>query len=89
MLYTFFHKREAKDAAAIAAKPSVVFDYHLELDTDEQGDVMAILEAAWAAGLPKGSARAGCFEIQCDDGIWTSSNGKRLTPRNTTFTPWE
>lgn len=36
------------------------------------------LELARAQGLPKGSPRCGCFEIQCDLGVYRADDGKRL-----------
>jgi hypothetical protein len=52
------------------------------------------LEAAHAAGVPRGSNRSGIFEVQNDnDGIWTHRRGYRnLTKspaKNVVFTSWD
>jgi hypothetical protein len=48
-----------------------------------------ILAAGYAAGLPKGSARGGCFELQTDDGIWSSPTGGRMNPKTAIFKTWD
>lgn len=48
-----------------------------------------ILAAAYAAGMPKGSARAGCYEVHTDLGIWSSPTRSRLNPRTAVFRSWE
>ena len=37
-----------------------------------------ILGAAYALGMPKGSARGGCYEVQTDAGVWSSPARSRL-----------
>lgn len=51
----------------------------------------AALSAARSAGLPKGSPRTGCFEVQCDEGLWRCDDGKRLDRPTAQphFTTWE
>lgn len=39
--------------------------------------------------LPKGSARGGCFEIQTDEGIWSSPTNSRLNPSTAIFKTWD
>jgi hypothetical protein len=62
----------------------------LRLELPAETDLTEALEAARAAGMPKGSARSACFEIQTDAGIW--SHGRRfgrLTQGNATFITWD
>jgi hypothetical protein len=83
MLYDFFHKTESNTGT------HKVKTYRFDLDTD---DVEEALEMARELGLPKGSARCGCFEIQSDLGIWSHVNDKPLRwdrPDDITFTPWD
>ena len=51
----------------------------------------AIAIARKSGGLPKGSPRTGCFEVQNDAGIWRCEDGKRLDRANhaPVFTSWE
>lgn len=48
-----------------------------------------ILAAAYAQGMPKGSARAGCYEVQTDAGVWSSPTRGRLNPRTAIFKTWD
>lgn len=48
-----------------------------------------ILAAAYAAGMPKGSARAGCYEVQTDAGVWSSPTRSRLNPNTAVFKTWD
>ncbi len=53
------------------------------------------ISAARAAGMPKGSARTGCFEVQGPNGIWSHVRESRIdlsTPRraaNVVFKTWD
>ena len=54
------------------------------------------LEAALEGRIiPKGSHRSGCFQVQCDRGIWTSAADSRMdlsTPRKAAkvwFASWD
>lgn len=49
----------------------------------------AILEAGRAAGLPKGGAGSGVFEVQTDEGIWSTATARVLRPCNATFQTWD
>jgi hypothetical protein len=48
-----------------------------------------ILTAAYAARMPKGSARAGCYEVQTDAGVWSSPTRSRLNPNTAIFRSWD
>lgn len=85
MSATFFHRPESNRVDP-SERPSRVFEF--PIDCDPSRSISDILTDAWAMGLPKGSHRAGCFEIQTDDGIWQSSNGKRLNSKNASFHTW-
>ena len=65
-----------------------VFAVPYAFDVDGE-DVMGLLAQAYELGLPKGSSRCGCFEIQTDAGIWSSSTGGRLSKANASFSTWE
>lgn len=53
------------------------------------------LAAARAAGMPKGSYRTGCFEVQNDLGIWEHATASKIdlsTPRKAakvSFRTWD
>ena len=86
MLATFFHRPKSNkvDPRTLPCRP-----FDLDVDCDPDRGIEDILKEAWSLGLPKGSARCGCVEIQTDDGIWSSSTNTRLNKRNATFTTWE
>ncbi len=44
-----------------------------------------ILATAYAQGMPKWSARAGCYEVQTDAGVWSSPKRGRLNPSTAVF----
>lgn len=48
-----------------------------------------LLAAGYDAGIPKGSHRGGVFEIQTDEGIWSSPSNSRLLPGAAVFKTWE
>ncbi len=59
-------------------------------------DILAeVLAHCYNNGMPRGSARAGCYEVQCDFGIFSHKNGARIdltTARkrlNVVFKTWE
>ena len=50
------------------------------------------LQFAMESGMPKGSSRSACFEVQTDTGIHQRKDGKgwgRLTPANSEFVTWD
>jgi hypothetical protein len=58
-------------------------------------DIKDALAMARANGMPKGSQRSGCFEVQNDNGIWQREGAGRMdfsTPRKAAkvrFTSWD
>lgn len=48
-----------------------------------------LLAAGYAVGVPRGSHRGGVFEIQTDEGIWSSPTDSRLDPKTAVFKTWE
>lgn len=83
---TFFHRPESNrvDPRTLPCRP-----FDLDVDCDPSRSILDILNDAWALGLPKGSARCGCIEIQTDAGIWSSTTGSRLNSRNAVFHTWD
>jgi hypothetical protein len=81
MRWDFFHKTES-------AKPvTKVFTYHIT--TTDPAEALA---QAKTLGLPKGSHRRGCFEIQGDAGIWQHQDEKRIDfaqPQKIVFISWD
>jgi len=72
-VWQFFFRRESnrhhpKD------RPAVCVQLNLPADTS----LADALAAAYAAGMPRGSHRAGCFEVQCPTGIYQHVEGNRL-----------
>ncbi len=59
-----------------AERPTVLFQVVVPADAS----LANILRIGYGAGVPKGSARGGCIELQTDDGVWTSLTGGRSTP---------
>ena len=50
------------------------------------------LAAARAAGMPQGTSRSGCFEVQTDSGIHQRVDGRgwgRITESNSEFLTWD
>lgn len=88
--YTFFWYRESNRVHP-QSQPAWAINVQLPAGTP----LADALAAAHAAGLPKGTHRSGCFEVQCDEGIWAQQDGNRIdlsTPRRaakTTFKTWE
>jgi hypothetical protein len=67
-------------------------------DLEEVGPIECLrlaLEFAWASGMPKGSHRSGCFQVQSAFGIWRQVEGNRFdcsTPRKAAkiqFKTWD
>ena len=90
MRWDFFHRPESnrRDPAENQCKVYI-------FDLPEDMELADALEHAYEAGMPRGSARAGCVEIQTDRGIYSHVNDKRIdvsTPRrakNVVFKTWE
>jgi hypothetical protein len=83
MRYDFFHKTESNTGRHRVK----CFTFNIATD-----DPATALNEARLLGLPKGSARCGCFEIQSDLGIWSHNQDKPLRfdrPTEFTFTSWE
>lgn len=83
MRYDFFHKTESN-----CGRHQVKI-FTMILPTRSAAEA---LQLAYANGLPKGSFRCGCFEIQSDEGIYSHKEDKRLDfnrPDKFTFTPWD
>jgi len=85
MNVTFFHRPESNrvDPRTLPCKP-----IDLEVPDDFE-EVEELLSYAYSLGVPKGSARCGCVEIQTDDGIWSSHHGGRIVPSKAVFKTWE
>lgn len=56
-------------------------------------DILRVaLTTAWKSGLSKGSFRSGCYQVQCDAGIFSHKNAKRIDLDKlhmVTFKTWE
>ena len=71
----------------------ITFDTTPNLDTIE--GLQAMLDATFAAGIPRSSARGGIFEIHTDLGIWQHVDSRRMDPTTPAkaakcvFTSWE
>ena len=96
--FDFFYRAER--GAASLTKAGLSFDayweakgaYQMALDLPEDIELGDAIEAAKAAGMPKGSMRSGCFEIQTPTGIWSHINERRIDvakPNKIVFQPWE
>lgn len=74
-----FNRRENKKF-----DPSKVYTHRIQVHglsrEDRVADLQTIIEAAWAAGVSKGSQRSGIFEVQTDDGIYSHINEKKIDP---------
>ena len=80
----FFHRTEKTHFSKLAPADAVY-----EFDAPADATLQQLLAIAYAARMPKGSARAGCFEVQTDAGVWSSPTGGRLNPRTATFKSWD
>lgn len=83
MKVDWFHKTESRHFDPNQAGTPYQFE------APEEATLEEILDLGYELGIPKGSARAGCFEIQTDKGIWQSHNGGRMDPARATFKSWE
>ncbi len=84
MAITFFHRTESNRVDP-RTQPAMPYDFDLPAELP----AVELLAAAYALGLPRGSSRCGCFEIQTDSGIWTSTTGGRINQRNSQFHTWD
>ena len=88
--WDFFHRTETNRGGFDRSKPCTPYLFNLPDGTT----LAAALEHAYANGLPRGSARAGCVEVQNADGIYRREDGGRIdvsTARRqekVLFTPW-
>jgi hypothetical protein len=94
MTYQFFYRSENSHRAwkEWRKRPA----YHLELSLRAGLSFEELIREARAAGMPSGSGRAGCFEIQADDGIWQHRSPEvrergygKLLPSTAIFRTWE
>ena len=72
-IWTFFFRRENN-----RHHPKSVPAVYLNVDVPNGTTVEAGLALARAAGMPHGSHRAGCFEVQTDRGIHSQIDGNRM-----------
>lgn len=87
MRWTFFHRRES-NLHDVRSKPCVPY----ELELDPGATLEDALEAAYEDGMPHGSSRAGCVEIQNDLGIYTQIHSMRIDPskpQDVIFKTWQ
>lgn len=63
-------------------------DRTYSFDAPVDASLADILALGYAQRIPRGSQRAGCFEIQTSLGIWTSPRG-RMNPRTAVFKSWQ
>lgn len=88
MRWDFFHRRES-NRRDVRSQPCV--PYVFEIDTE---DLKTALDYAYENGMPRGSHRTGCVEVQNDQGVYSREDGNRIdmsTPRRaakTNFEPW-
>ncbi len=69
--FDFIMRREGKNF-----DPEAIYDFSLALPAETT--LADALTAAWAAGMSKGSQRSGCFQVQCDAGVWDHKNQKAI-----------
>ncbi len=88
MRWTFFHRRES-NSKNMRAQPCVPYEWEL-------GSGLTLADAllfAYEEGLPRGSARGGCVEIQNDLGIYTTKSGRKFDlekrPEDVMFKTWQ
>ena len=68
---------------------------YLQVDAPENATVLEVLRIARSAGLPKGSARAGAFEVQGPRGVWTTVKSRKIDlstdkrAANLVFATWD
>ncbi len=92
--FDFFYRRETRHRtfAEHAKRAADVVSLMLPASTG----LDAAISAAIAAGMPKGSQRSACFEVQTDAGIWQHRDAAireraygRISSSNAIFTPWD
>lgn len=90
MRWDFFYRHESNRVHP-KSRPAECLILDLPADTP----LAEALQRAHAAGMPKGTHRSGCFEVQTDAGIYQQTDGNRIdltTPRRaakTTYRTWE
>lgn len=94
MKHQFFYRSENshREWAEWSQRPA----YSLELDLPAGTPFEGLISAALKAGMPVGTGRSGCFEIQTDDGIYQHRSSKvrergygKLRPGTVIFRTWE
>jgi len=95
MRFDFFFRMEGKNFNRDDVH-YLTLDLDLEAeDLEELGWEAFLTEAltqAWAEGMSKGSHRSGCFEVQCDLGIFAHKDQNKINPDNlskVTFKTWD
>lgn len=84
MRVDWFHRPDGKSFSK-ATTPAKVFEVTVPAGTS----LPTILATGYGQGIPKGSGRGGCFELQTDEGIWSSPTNSRLNPSTAIFKTWE
>jgi hypothetical protein len=96
MRFDFFYRAEGKNFSRDDERYLIC-----EVDVDSgdfQGEgwmpkvLTLALEEAYANGMSKGSYRSGCFQIQCDLGIFNHVTQNKIDPQKpqlVTFKTWE
>lgn len=90
MRYDFFIRTETNRRSweDQVKRPANIFTFEIE----GEHDVDELIALAISMGMPKGSSRSACFEIQSDEGIFSRIDGRsygRLTNRNSEFNSWD
>ena len=78
--------RTWEEQVALPAKTLVVYVDEIPSTVEE------LIALGRANGMPKGSARSGCFEIQTPDGCWLRKDRRgfgRLTDANAELVDWD
>lgn len=71
--YDFFWRAE-NNRVDPRTQPAKCFSLELPTGTD----IEEAIAAAREAGMPRGSHRCGCFEVQCERGVWAQVEGNRM-----------
>jgi len=96
--FDFFHRAER--SKKFLEDRGMTFDefwasvpeYSISLELPYGINVDKALRLAYTMGLSRGSSRGGCFSIQCDRGIWSHINARRIdgAPKSkVNFRTWE
>jgi hypothetical protein len=85
-IWDFFYFTESNRIDP-TAKPAVSISFEMDADLS----AAEALQDAWAMGMPRGSNRTRCFEIQNSRGIFRCDDGKRLDrpTKPPVFKTWE